>query len=273
MKHELKAIYIIWLREITRYWRNRVRAILGLSMPLLWILVLGTGISSTLQFVPTGAGDIGLNYINFIFPGILGMIILFSSIFGALSIVYDREFGFFKEFFVAPISRTSIVLGKILGGATTATVQASLMLFLTPLIGIKLSFTSVLLLIPTMFIVAFGMNSVGVLLASRMKSTETFPMVMQFIMMPMFFLSGALFPLQGVPNWLAIISEVNPLTYGVNLLRYIVFSGAGVSQDVIQSLTTTLFGMPLTAPLNFFIILAFSLIMVSFSIIAFKKTE
>lgn len=270
MKHELKAIYIIWLREIIRYWRNKLRAFAGLSMPLLWILVLGTGLSSSLSFTSMGAGDTSLNYISFIFPGILGMIILFSSMFGALSIVHDREFGFFKEFFVAPISRTSIVLGKILGGATTATIQASLMLLLTPLIGIQMSFTSILLLIPAMFIVAFGLNSVGVLLASQMRSTETFPMVMQFIMMPMFFLSGALFPLQGVPGWLYIASRFNPLTYGVNLLRNIVFSGTGVAQE---SLTTMLFGIPLTASFNLLIVLVFALIMVLLSVIAFKMIE
>lgn len=273
MKHELKVIYIICLREIIRYWRNKIRAISGLAMPILWIVIMGAGLSSSLRFAPMNQETSSFNYMNFIFPGILAMTLLFSSVFGALSIVYDREFGFFKELFVAPISRTSIVLGKILGSATTATIQASLMFILAPLIGITLSITSIILLIPTMFIVAFGMSSIGVLLASRMKSTETFPMVMQFVMMPMFFLSGALFPLQGAPEWLAILARFNPLTYGVNLLRYIFFSGAGMSQDSLQYATTTLFGQSLTAFYNLSIILGFTLIIVSLSVLAFKKVE
>ncbi|HDZ54568.1 MAG TPA: ABC transporter [Candidatus Nealsonbacteria bacterium] len=271
MKHELKAIYIIWLREIIRYWRNWIRSVSSLIMPILWLVILGSGISASLSFAPSGTES--FNYINFIFPGILAMIILFSSIFGALTIVYDREFGFSKEFFVAPISRTSIVIGKILGGATTATIQASLMLLLTPLIGIKISFLTIIILFPAMFLIAFGMSSLGVLLASQMKSTESFPMVMQFIMMPMFFLSGALFPLQGVPAWLAGLAQFNPLTYGVNILRHIIFSGEDISKEIIQSFSTTIFGQSLTFSISLLIFLSFTLIVVSLSAISFNRIE
>ena len=273
INHEIKAIYIIWLREIIRYWRNRIRAISGLSMPFLWLVVMGAGLSSSLEFAPEGAGDFGFDYINFIFPGILAMTILFSSIFGALSIVYDREFGFFKEIFVAPISRFSIVLGKVFGGATTATIQASLMFLLAPFIGIKLSLSSFILLIPAMFLIAFTMSSIGAFLASRMRSTETFPMVMQFIMMPMFFLSGALFPLQGAPAWLSSFSRFNPLTYGVNMLRHIFLSGAGVEQNIIQTLTAANVWQSLGVYSNLIIVLGIGLLMVWLSMISFKNNE
>ena len=270
MNREIKAIYIIWLREIIRYWRNKTRAISGLAMPVLWIVVMGSGLSSSLRFTPNGSTG-GFDYINFIFPGIIAMTLLFSSVFSALSLVYDREFGFFKEIFVAPISRTSIVLGKVLGGATTATIQASLMFFLAPIVGITLTPKSILLLLPAMFLVAFGMSSLGILIASRMKSTETFPMVMQFIMMPMFFLSGALFPLREAPGWLSIIAKFNPLTYGVNLLRGIIFSAEGISSEVLQSLNFTILGQTLTYSLNLFIFLGFALVTIFLSVLAFKR--
>ncbi len=174
---------------------------------------------------------------------------------------------------MAPISRTSIVIGKILGGATTATIQASLMLILTPLIGIKISFLTIIILFPAMFLIAFGMSSLGVLLASRMKSTESFPIVMQFIMMPMFFLSGALFPLRGVPTWLAGIAQFNPLTYGVNILRYIVFSGGDMPKEIIESFSTTILVKSLTPSISILIFLSFTLIVVSLSVISFNRIE
>ena len=271
--HEIKAIYIIWLREVIRYWRNKIRAVSGLAMPILWLVVMGGGLSSSLSFTPGGNTNLGFNYVNFIFPGILAMNILFSSVFAGVSIVYDREFGFFKEIFVAPISRTSIVFGKILGGATTATVQASLMFLITPIIGVKLPVSVMILLLPIMFLVAFAMSSIGVLLASFMRSTETFPMVMQFIMMPMFFLSGALFPLRNAPAWLSSLAHFNPLTYGVNALRTIFLTGAEVPKSIIESLTITLFGKDLTIYTSLSIVVVLTAVVVVSTVISFKYSE
>lgn len=273
MKHELKAIYIIWLREIIRFWRNRIRAISGLAMPLLWLGVMGVGLSASMRFTPMEQVVDGFNYINFMFPGILAMTLLFSSIFSALSVVYDREFGFLKEILVAPISRSSIALGKILGGATTAVIQAMLMFLLLPIIGVKISILSVILLVPSMFIVAFGLSAFGVLIASKMKSTEAFPMVMQFLMMPMFFLSGALFPLSSAPGWLTAMASFNPLTYGVNLLRGIVFNNAEMPQEIAKALTPSFFGYELNLLANLLIVLGFALLMVALSVWSFRKVE
>lgn len=273
MMHELKAIYIIWLRELIRYWRNKIRIVASLAFPLLWLVVMGTGLSSSLRFGPAGSEAGDFTYVNFIFPGILAMTLMFTSMFGSLSIVHDREFGFFKEIFVAPISRASIVFGKILGGATIATIQASLIFLLAPFVGIPLSLTTALILLPAMFLIAVGLSSMGVVMASRIKSTETFPIVWQFVMMPMFFLSGALFPLRSVPQWLSALARLDPLTYGVNLLREIYFLGIAIPEGSFQALDITLFGLALTVFANLAIVFLFAAFLISFSVFAYRRIE
>lgn len=267
MKQEFRAIYVIWLREIIRYWRNRIRAISGIMMPLLWLIVMGSGLSSSLRFAPSGQE--APDYLSFIFPGILAMTVLFSSLFSALTIVYDKEFGFFKEIFVAPISRFSIVLGKTLGGAATTTFQASLMFILAPLIGIPISFSAILSLLPAIFLIAFGLSAFGVTLAARIKSTETFPLVMQLMVMPMFFLAGAMFPLRGAPAWMNVFAKFDPLTYGVDLLRSIYFSKV----DIVYPFGTTLFGHALTVPIDAAILALFAAVLVFLSTALFGKME
>src|SRR3989475_9407270 len=196
----LRAIYIIWYRDLLRYWRDRWRLVASLAQPLLFLIVFGSGLSSSLGGA-FGRGT-GISYIQFIFPGIIGMSVLFSAIFGAMSIVWDREFGFLKEVLVAPIDRSAVAIGKSLGGATQAMVQGLILLILAPLIGVKLTLGSVAALVPLVFVLAFALSAMGVAIASRMKSMQGFQMVMNFLMMPMFFLSGALFPLSGLPAWM-----------------------------------------------------------------------
>ena len=194
----LRAIYIIWYRDILRYWRDRWRLVASLAQPLLFLVVFGSGLSSSLGGA-FGRGT-GISYIQFMYPGIIGMSILFSAIFGAMSIVWDREFGFLKEVLVAPIDRWAVAIGKALGGTTQAMIQGLILLVLAPFVGVNLNLLTVLELIPLAAILAFGLASFGVAIASMMKSLQGFQVVMNFLMMPMFFLSGALFPLTNLPN-------------------------------------------------------------------------
>ena len=183
------------------------------GQPLLFLFVLGSALS------PSFNGPKGVSFTEFIFPGIIAMTLLFTSVFSAMSIVWDREFGFLKEVMVAPISRWSIAIGKAFGGATVALLQGVIMLSLSLVIGVKLSFFSVILSILIMFMIAFAMTSLGIMIAARMKEMEGFQVVVNFLIMPIFFLSGALFPFDRLPPWLVVLTRIDPLTYGVDLLR------------------------------------------------------
>jgi ABC-2 type transport system permease protein len=216
---ELRKIYGLWRREVLRYWREKSRIISSLIMPLLWLLVFGSG----LRGVQVSGG---LTYQTYIFPGILGMTLLFTSVFSGVSVIWDREFGFLKEIMVAPVSRPSIVIGKALGSGTSALIQGTILLPLSFLVGVHLSPISFVILLPTMVLISIGLVSVGLLMASLMTSMEGFNFIMSLVIMPMFFTSGALFPLTSAPAWLRDFSYINPLTYGVDVLRWATFSGA-----------------------------------------------
>ncbi|MDO8736327.1 MAG: ABC transporter permease [Thermoleophilia bacterium] len=218
-----RATYIIWLRDLKRHFRDRARIFGSLATPIIFIFILGQGLGSSMS-AALPAGSTTLDYKTFMFPGILGMTVLFAGVFSAVSIVWDREFGFLKEMLVAPVPSWSIALGKVVSGATIASFQGCLMLILAPLAGVKLTPQMVVLLIPTLFLVAFSMTGMGVLVASRLKSMQGFQMIMNFIMMPMFFLSGAMFPLANAPAWMDTLAKINPLTYGVDALRSIMLT-------------------------------------------------
>jgi ABC-2 type transport system permease protein len=211
--NDLGAVFVLWKRDLLRYWYDKARMITSLGQPILYLFVFGTALS------PSFKGEAGVNFQTFIFPGIIAMVVLFSSVFSAMSIVWDREFGFLKEVLVAPISRTSIVIGKALGGSTVAMIQATLMLVLAPLIGAKLSIPVIMASLGIMFLLAFAITSLGIVIAARMKEMEGFQMIMNFLIMPLFFLSGALFPLDKLPAWLKVLTSIDPLTYGVDALR------------------------------------------------------
>ena len=194
--HLLKTIYTIWLRDVLRFSRDRARILASLGQPLLFLLVFGGGLAPAMA--PLGEGH--LDFQQFMFPGILAMAVLFTSIFSAVSIVWDREFGFLKEVMVAPVRRTAVALGKVAGGSTVALFQGMLV----------------------MLLLAGVMTSLGILIAARQRTMEGFHVIMNFLMLPMFFLSGAFFPLNGVPLWMELLAKVNPMTYGVDPLRQVV---------------------------------------------------
>jgi len=223
--NELRKIGALWYREVLRYWREKSRIVSSLILPVLWLLVFGSGMRN----VQLPGVD---NYQTFIFPGILGMTLLFTSVWSGVSIIWDREFGFLKEIMVAPVSRTAIVVGKALGSGTSALVQGFILLPLSMLIGIRLAPQSILLLIPIMILLAVGLVCVGLLIASLMNSMEGFNFIMSLVIMPMFFTSGALFPISAAPGWLQVFSYFNPLTYGVDLLRWATSRGTATALPV-----------------------------------------
>ena len=205
-------IYTVWLREMVKFVRARSRIISSLAMPFIWLFILGFGFSSSI-IIP------GLPYIGFLAPGIIGMIILFTSIFSGISVIYDRQFGFLKEILVAPVSRSSIVLGKTFGGATIATINGLIVLVISSALGFIEFGIGTLLAIPFMVLIAISFVAMGLIIASRMKSMEGFQMIMSFLVMPIFLLSGALFPLNNVPDTMRIISYLDPLSYGIDGIR------------------------------------------------------
>jgi ABC-2 type transport system permease protein len=210
------AIRVLWLRELKRFYRAKSRIFGALAMPLFFLAFLGMGFNR--MMVP-GMRE-GVEYINFLVPGILGMSLLFSSTFGGLSVLWDKEFGFMKEIMVAPVSRFSIVLGRIAGGVTTALIQGLLILAVSFLLGFKvISVWFLLFSLVFMILISVTFLGLGLIFASRMKDMQGFSIVMNFVIFPLFFLSGALYPLDNFPAWLRVIAHIDPLTYGVDGLR------------------------------------------------------
>ena len=215
MTRALKTIYTIWLREAKTFWREKARIVAMIGQPLLYLLILGNGITAGMRLNRAGA----VGYIQFLYPGVIAMSILFTSIFSALSIIWDREFGFLKEVLVAPVPRWAVAMGKAFGGATIAMVQAIIMIVMAPLVGITLSIMIIAKLLVLAFLMSFAVTSLGIVIASRMASMQSFQMVMNFLVLPIFFLSGALFPLDNLPKVLSALTAVDPLSYGVDGLR------------------------------------------------------
>ena len=225
---DARAVRVVWRRELLRFVRNRLRLVTSFVQPVLFLLVLGTGLSSLV------ASSGGVNFKTFMFPGILAMTVLFTALFSAISIVWDREFGFLREMLVAPVRRGAIVVGKCAGGATTAAIQGALMLLLAGLVDVPYSPTLFLTLLAEMILVAFALTAFGVLVASRMSQIESFQAVIQFLVMPMFFLSGAIFPPTGLPQWLAVLTKLDPLSYAVDPMRRAVFAHVHASVALQQ---------------------------------------
>jgi ABC-2 type transport system permease protein len=221
MVQALRVVYTIWLREFKAFLRERGRIIAMIGQPLLYLLVLGQGIASglTINQAP------GIGYMQFMFPGILGMSVLFTSMFSGISIIWDREFGFLKEVLVAPVPRWAVAVGKVLGGATVAGLQSMILVMAAPLAGISPSPRMVVELLLLCFLISVAMTSLGTAIAARMRSMQGFQMIMNFLVMPLYFLSGAMFPLASAPAWMRTLMVLDPLTYGVDALRNVVLSG------------------------------------------------
>lgn len=216
LRFEPRVIEVLVLREFKKFVREKSRLVSTIARPLIWLFFIGAGMS---RIVTPGGG---VTYTQYIFPGILGMTILFSAIFSSISIIWDKEFGFMKEILVAPVSRSSIVIGKALSGTVVSTLQAALILCFFPLLGFSLDMGTVLLVVAYSALVAFCISSFGIVLATFYDSYESFSVIMNFIIMPMFFLSGAMYPVKLLPDVLRYASKLNPLTYGVDGLKHLI---------------------------------------------------
>jgi ABC-2 type transport system permease protein len=230
LSREARAVHAIWLRELTRFVSEPARIAGALGQPLIYLIVMGTGFGATFR---AAAAPSGFSYIVFMFPGILGMTVLFTSLFSAISIIWDREFGFLKEILVAPVARGSIVLGKVVGGATVAAIQGLILLLLAPLAGVHVGPLGVVKIAVVLILVASALTSLGLAIASRMATMEGFQVIMNFLIVPMWLLSGAFFPLRGLPWWMAALVRINPLTYAVDALRGVVYETSPLREALV----------------------------------------
>jgi ABC-2 type transport system permease protein len=271
----LRGLYIIWYRDLIRYTRDRMRLLASLAQPILYLVVFGTGLSASLRVVGGPIAGVGahFNYKQFLFGGVMGMAVLFTSIFSAMSIVWDKEFGFLKEILVAPIKRWTVAVGKTLGGATQAMIQGLILLVLAPIAGVKLKPLMVLELIPLVFVLAFGLTAMGVALSSRMRTLQSFQAVMNFLMLPLFFLSGALFPLNGLPGWMTFLTRIDPVSYGVDPLRRVVLHSSGIPPALADTLAIKIGGNTLPIVAEAAIVFAFGLVMLAIAIRNFRVRD
>jgi ABC-2 type transport system permease protein len=269
-RSELRAIKIVWKRELVRFSKDRLRILTSLVQPLLFLFVLGAGLNTL-----SSAGTHGVDLKTFIYPGILCIAVMFTAMFSAASIVWDREFGFLREMMVAPVRRSSIIIGKCLGGATVAGFQGVIVLALAGLVHVPYDPLLLLGVFALQLLLAFSITAFGVMVAVRIKQMQSFMGVMQMIVMPMFFLSGALFPVAGLPAWLAVLNRLDPLTYAVDPMRRLVFSHLDVTAAASRALNpgVTWWGWRLPALLEAAVVLALGLVMLGIAIWEFNATE
>jgi ABC-2 type transport system permease protein len=269
-RSELRAIKIVWKRELVRFSKDRLRILTSLVQPLLFLFVLGAGLNQL-----SSAGTHGVDLKTFIYPGILCIAVMFTAMFSAASIVWDREFGFLREMMVAPVRRSSIIIGKCLGGATVAGFQGVIVLALAGFVHVPYDPVLLLGIFVLQLLLAFSITAFGVMVAVRIKQMQSFMGVMQMIVMPMFFLSGALYPVANLPTWLAVLNRLDPLTYAVDPMRRLVFSHLDVSAAESRTLNpgVTWWGWRLPATLEAAAVFALGLVMLGIAIWEFNTTE
>ena len=259
-RHEVRAAYAIWLRELIRFVSERARIVGALGQPLIYLAIMGTGFGATFR---SAAVPTGFSYLQFMYPGVLGMTVLFTAMFSAISIIWDREFGFLKEILVAPVARVSIVAGKVAGGATVATLQGVLLLILAPIVGVHLGLAQIFGIALIMLLAAASLTSLGLIIASRMATMEGFQVVMNFLVLPLWLLSGAFFPLRGLPLWMTVLTRIDPLTYAVDALRGMVYAGSPLAPALVVH----------PFRLNVAIILLFLAVTLTAAIVTFRSRE
>lgn len=218
-----RTIWVIAYRELLRFVQDRPRMLSSFSMPIIFLIIFGAGFGRLIgQMMP------GVNYIQFMYPSIIAMTVLMTSVMSGVSIVWDREFGFLKEVLVSPLSRSGVLAGKAVGAATIAIIQGAIMLVLAPIVNVPINLGTVLALLPLLLILSLALSGLGLLIGARMRSQQGFQIVMQLVIFPMMFLSGIFFPVSGVATWLEVLSKLNPVTYGIDAIRQ-VFLGTEVA--------------------------------------------
>jgi ABC-2 type transport system permease protein len=270
LRSDARAARVVWQRELIRFGQDRIRIISALVQPVLFLFVLGTGLQSL-----TSASTGGISLKTFMFPGVLATSVLFTAMFSAISIVWDREFGFLREMLVAPVRRGSILVGKALGGATVATLQGLLVLILAPLVDVSYDPVMLVELIAIMFLLAFLLTAFGLVIAARIQQMQTVMGVMQMLLLPLAFLSGSLYPLSRLPDWMSIVVRLNPITYAVHLARDSVFATLHKDPAAKRALNPaiTWFGWTVPTLVSVVIVVGMSLGLLAIAIAEFARVE
>ncbi|MGH9024866.1 MAG: ABC transporter permease [Acidimicrobiia bacterium] len=255
-----RTVEMVCRREIIRFFRMPARYITGLAQPILFLVVLGAGIEPLVG----GRAAAGVDFQQYLLPGVLAMSVLFSAFFSSVSIVWDREFGFLREMLVAPVSRTGLVIGKLLGSALVAVGQGIILLIAAPFLGVDLGFLDFLAVFGLMLLLAFSLTAFGILIASRMQRMESFQMVMALVINPMLFLSGAIFPINDLPEWLKVATRLNPVTYGVDPIRRVMLPQA-------QPLTIGSWTVPIW--FDVLVVVGIGAICLALAVRSFRRTE
>ena len=269
-----RGIWVVAFRELLHFISDRTRIISSLMFPLMFLVVFGAGFSRIV-----GGLDGGVDFIHFIYPGILAMTVLTSSLLSGTSVVVDREHGFLKEVLVAPLSRVGVILGKALGGSLTSLLQGMIMLVIAPIIGLSITPLLVVKLLPTLLILSLALSGLGILMATRMQSQQGFQFLMQLIVFPLMFLAGVFFPVDGVPVWLQIVAKVNPLTYGVDAIRQIFLApqitnaAAEISGGEVVSTGITLSGHRMGVVEDIMVIGLIGFVLLLAGVWSFSRTE
>jgi ABC-2 type transport system permease protein len=270
-RHTLRAVKVVWQREMIRFFRDRGRVVSGLAQPLLLLFVLGTGLSGLFE-----AGTGGVEFTTFLYPGILATSTLFTAIFAGISIVWDREFGFLREMLVAPVPRTAIMVGKCLGGATVATAQAGILLALAGLVDVPYDPVMMVTLVALLFLTAMSITAFGLMISARIKRFQAVMPITQLVLTPMMFLSGSMFPLsEDLPGWLAFLTRINPLTYAVQPMRHVVFDHLDLDPATRATLDPgiTWFGWPVPVWLQVLLVAVLGLVMLAVAAVQFRRPD
>ena len=255
-----RTIWVIAYRELLRFVQDRPRLFSSFSMPIIFLVIFGAGFGRLIgQMMP------GVDYIQFMYPGILAMTVLMTSIMSGVSIVWDREFGFLKEVLVSPLNRSGVLAGKAVGAATIAIIQGAIMLVLAPIVNVPINLGTVLALLPLLLILSLALSGLGLLIGARMRSQQGFQIVMQLVIFPMMFLSGIFFPVSGVATWLEVLSKLNPVTYGIDAIRQ-VFLGTEVAG-------VTVFGHTMGIVDSAIVVAMVGAVFLTIAIWAFNKQE
>ena len=255
-----RSIWVIAYREFLRFIQDRSRMFSSFSMPILFLVIFGAGFGKLIgQMMP------GVNYIQFMYPGILAMTVVMTSVMSGVSIVWDREFGFLKEVLVSPLNRSGILVGKAVGAAGIAVMQGLIMLVIAPFVGVSLDWKMVLSLIPLLLILSGCLSGLGLLIGARMRSQQGFQLLMQLVIFPMMFLSGIFFPLTGIATWLEVLSKINPVTYGIDAIRQ-VFLGSEVAGVII-------FGHTMSIVESALLVMCVGFLLLTVAILVFNKQE
>jgi len=258
-----RGTWVVSYRELLRFVNERSRMIGAFAQPLIFLVIFGAGFGNLIGSVAPG-----VNFVQFMYPGIIAMGVLTTSLFAGVSVVWDREFGFLRELLVAPLGRTGIVLGKALGACAVALLQVALMLLITPIVGVELNLQTIVLLVPIVVILSVALSGVGLLAASFMRSQQGFQLLIQLLLFPLIFLAGVFFPINQAPDWLQAISKLNPLTYGVDAIRQ-----AFLGSEAGDALGVTVLGHTMTLAQDVALMAVFAAVLLSIATWAFSRQE